>query len=133
MTDPLMLHMLAKNKSHKYQSSDSILIAGRFHSWGFFSLPTIAICGQAQESALELAHQAAPCPVSSPRDGDLTQFGQINSAQSYWDRIYPIFNLVENQQNDRFQKIVKPKNGNEVEIQMQAMDFNMYEWFLMFL
>lgn len=29
------------------------------------NLPTIAICGQEQESALELTRRAAPCPVSS--------------------------------------------------------------------
>ena len=65
-----------------WQSISHVNIRAGFTLWGFFNIPTITLCGvQGRESVLELTQQAAPCPVSSPREGDLTQNRQINSAQ----------------------------------------------------
>lgn len=43
-----------------------------------------------------------------------------------WQRdiLIPIFNLAEDQENHEFWRTVKLKNGNEITIQMRAMDFN---------
>lgn len=65
--------MLAKNKSHTNIESNSRIIAS-IPSCSWFHLPTVspatALCGQGQESAVGLPCQAAPCPVSSPTEGD---------------------------------------------------------------
>lgn len=70
-----------------------------------------------------VSKQAEPSsPLSWPRW--LDKLRQIKRTRGKRDIHIPIFNLAEDQEHHEFWRTVKLKNGNEITIQMRAMDFN---------